>query len=131
MKSYHIYLLSSSVSLVPRLRSRRPEFPSRQCTIFFFWGRIHPHEYRVSSSGVKWSGREANPFTPCRADVKNSWSYDTAPPLPHTSAWRVRARNTLTFTYVLSVINTLTLLRGARTRRFITALTTALRRSLS
>jgi hypothetical protein len=33
------------------------------------------------SLGVKWPGREADHSPPTSADVKNAWSYTSAPPI--------------------------------------------------
>jgi hypothetical protein len=64
-------------------------------------GPTEPNIQRVAgdlTTGVKWSGREADYSPPYSAEVKNSWNYTSTPSVSlhgvvlnkakHTSSWR-------------------------------------------
>jgi hypothetical protein len=51
------------------------------------------------SLGVKRPGREADHSPPSSAEVKNAWSYTSAPQYAFMALWLVKHRENFTFTY--------------------------------
>jgi hypothetical protein len=86
-----VILHHGSVSIVTRIRSedrcsilgKNREFSVRHCLHRNFG--IHPDSYSIRteplSLGIKRPGREVDHSPPFCAEVKNTWSYTTFPPI--------------------------------------------------
>jgi hypothetical protein len=86
VQMYYFSSLSSSVSIVTRLRDRRPWFDFRQGLQVFLLATaslpaLGPTQPPIQSvPWIKRPGREADHSPPPSAEVKNAWSYTSTPP---------------------------------------------------
>jgi hypothetical protein len=89
-----------------RVQAGRPRFNSLKGQwrdLFLFVAASRPASYqwvpRVLYPGLKRSGSESDHSSPCSAEIKNAWSYNSTPPFVFMARYFVMLKDTFSFTF--------------------------------